>query len=571
MKTFCLVFILFCCYALKTSAQAGNCPPPNIGFEQGNFTGWSCDTGQIDLSATIRLTPSVPIADRQTLYSSRSSAKRDTFGNFPTLCPYGGKYSIRLGNQSAGRGAERISYAFTVPAGSTQYNMVFYYAVVLQDPPHNPLSQPRFTVKTYDITADHYIDCASFDFIASDSLPGFKLSPLSMGFDSDRYPKVYYKDWAPATINLVNVAGHQMRLEFTTNDCALGQHFGYAYLDVDETCGTPITGNSYCANQSFVNITAPGGGFGGYAWFNADFSKKLSDQQVLTISPPPPDGTKYGVVLYPLFGLGCVDTLLTVVNKIDADLVFKVTDTIYRCAGTGADLTAPSVTAGSSPNLTLSYWRDSSGLNYLYQPENITADGTYYIKAVSTEGCTNISPVTVIQIDAELSVTEPAAVYYPATVDISLTFNHNQTYTYKYFADSLLTIPVADYQHIVHSGTYYIQAVSPGGCTNVEPVTVTVNAPPPPIIKAVNTFTPNNDGINDYFSLTILGFGEFGSLRIYNRYGALVFETKSPEKKWDGTYLGKPLPAGTYYWIFNGKDTFYNTKIVDSGYITLIR
>jgi len=571
MKSFCLGLILCCCCVLKSYAQAGNCAPPNMGFEQGDFTGWSCDTGQIDLSATLRLSPSGPIDDRHTLYDSKTLPKRDTFGKFPTLCPYGGKYSVRLGNQSAGRGAERMSYTFTVPAGANQYNLTFYYAVVLQDPPHNPILQPRFTVKTYDLAATHYIPCASFDFIAADSLPGFKLSALSTGYDSDRYSKIYYKDWAPATINLQNCAGKQMRLEFTTNDCGLGQHFGYAYIDVDETCGRPITGNSYCANQSFVNITAPGGGFGGYAWFNADFSKKLSDKQVLTISPPPPDGTKYGVVLLPFNGLGCPDTLLTVVNKIDADLVFKVADTIYHCAGTAVDLTAASVTAGGSPNLALSYWTDSSGLHYLYEPENITTDGTYYIKAVSPEGCTNISPITVVQIAAQLAVTNPAPVYYPATVDISSTFNHDQTYVYKYFADKLLTIPIADYRHIAHSGTYYIQASSRGGCTTVEPVTVTVNAPLRPIIKAVNTFTPNNDGINDYFSLTIIGFGEFGSLRIYNRYGRLVFETTSPEKPWDGTYRGRPLPPGTYYWIFNGKDTFDNSKVSDSGYITLIR
>src|SRR6185503_15379200 len=456
MKTFFLAFILLC-YVLKTSAQSGNCPPPNIGFERGDFTGWSCDTGHFDVSGVLTLTRTAPVPDRQTLYPNNIFSKRDTFGNFPVLCPYGGKYSVRLGNQQAGAKAERMSYTFTVPAGANQYNLVFYYAVVLQDPPHNPIIQPRFTVKTFDIAANHYIPCASFDFIAADSLPGFKLSRLSMGYDSNFYPKVYYKDWAPATVNLVNLAGRQIRLEFTTNDCGLGQHFGYAYIDVDENCGTPVTGNSYCANQSFINLTAPGGGFGGYAWFNADFSKQLSDKQVLPISPPPPDGTKYNVVLYPFDGSGCVDTLATVVNKIDANLVFKVADTIYRCAGTGADLTAASVTAGSSPNLALSYWKDASGLNYLDQPGNISADATYYIKAVTPDGCTNISPVTVAQIDAQLTVANPLPVYYPATVDISQTFNHNPTYTYKYFTDSLLKTPVAGYQHIAHSGTYYIQ------------------------------------------------------------------------------------------------------------------
>src|ERR1700753_257571 len=120
MKFFCLGFILTCCCVLKTSAQAGNCPPANIGFERGDFTGWSCDTGHIDGSGGITLPPSAPVPDRQTLYPNNNFSKRDTFGKFPTLCPYGGRYSIRLGNQSAGAKAERISYTFTVPPGAKQ-------------------------------------------------------------------------------------------------------------------------------------------------------------------------------------------------------------------------------------------------------------------------------------------------------------------------------------------------------------------------------------------------------------------------------------------------------------------
>src|ERR1700761_7443804 len=102
MKAFFLTLVLLCCMVLKTNAQGATCPPPNIGFEQGDFSGWACDTGHIDLEGVLHLTPTAPIGDRQTLYNRNSFTKIDTFGNFPTLCPYGGKYSIRLGNRSAG-------------------------------------------------------------------------------------------------------------------------------------------------------------------------------------------------------------------------------------------------------------------------------------------------------------------------------------------------------------------------------------------------------------------------------------------------------------------------------------
>ena len=528
----------------------------------GLFNGWACDTGMVDYLGNVNVISSPPVENRQTMITGSYGPQLDPWGNFPTLCPFGGVHSIRLGNQQTGKGAERVSYTFTVPPGANEYDMIFYYAVVLQNPPHLSYQQPRFTVKTFDVTDETYVDCASFNFIASAYLPGFKPSPAG--------DTVFYKDWAPSTIHLRGYAGKQMRIEFTTNDCTLGHHFGYAYLDVNENCNSPVTGNIYCTDQKSVTLLAPGG-FGTYAWYTADLSKQVAEGEAFNISPPPPDGTKYAVVVTPFFGLGCVDTLYTVVSKNDAGFVFKVKDTLFACAGSTVDLTAVSITAGSSSNLALSYSTDLYGLSYVYKPNSVDTSGTYYIKAVSPKGCTDILPVQVVIGNPEFTVTTPAPVIYPVTVDLSSTFVHNNSDTYTYFSNNEATTAVADYQHIAHTGTYYIKATSKVGCVTIKPVDVTVTPPPPPVIKAVNTFTPNNDGINDYFSLTVTGYGRFSSLRIYNRYGHQVFETLSESVTWDGKFNGDPLPPGTYYWIFNGINTYYNSKVVESGYITLIR
>jgi gliding motility-associated-like protein len=562
MKFYSLVLIFMYLGVAKSGAQVSYCPPTNIGFESGNFNNWSCDTGHVDPSGNILVSSSSDVYDRQTLYSANTFPQIDPYGGFPTLCPYGGSYSIRLGNKESGKGAERISYTFSVPNGVQEYDLIFYYAVVLQNPPHASYQQPRFTVKTFNVTDNTYVDCASFDFIASANLPGFKLAP---GGDT-----VYYKDWSPSTLHLSGCAGKQMRLEFTTNDCTLGKHFGYAYLDVNEDCGSPITGNNYCKNETSVTFVAPGG-FGSYTWYNADLSKQLAFSPALTVSPPPPNGTKYAVILTPFNNLGCTDTLYTTASRLDADLVFKVADTVYGCVGTGVDLTAPTVTAGSSSNLQLSYYTDPYGMAYLYKPQTILTSGTFYIKAVNSYGCISILPVNVKIANPLLSVTDPPAVVFPATVDITSTFIHSNSYTYGYYSDSATMVPVVDYQHIAHSGVYYVKATNMTGCTTVRHVNITVVPPPPPVIKGPNTFTPNNDGINDYFLLSITGFGAFDSLRIYNRFGQLVFETTSPDTPWDGKFNGKPMGVGTYYWVFNGKNTYYNTKVIESGFIALIR
>jgi gliding motility-associated-like protein len=180
--------------------------------------------------------------------------------------------------------------------------------------------------------------------------------------------------------------------------------------------------------------------------------------------------------------------------------------------------------------------------------------------------------VHVVIGNPDIEVTNPPEVAYPATVDLSLTFPHTPGLSYSYYADAALSVPVLNYQNIDESGTYYIKALdNKTGCTSKAPVVVKIGPPPPPVVKAVNTFTPNGDGINDLFSISITGMAEFRSLKIFSRGGQLVFQTNSQSVPWDGKTNGKPLPSGTYYWLFEGVNSYYKTKISQAGFITLLR
>ena len=66
-----------------------------------------------------------------------------------------------------------------------------------------------------------------------------------------------------------------------------------------------------------------------------------------------------------------------------------------------------------------------------------------------------------------------------------------------------------------------------------------------------NVFTPNGDGLNDLVVPGPYKFVQKVDMKIYNRWGTLVFQTDDPDINWDGRYManGKLLSAGVYYYI----------------------
>lgn len=86
-----------------------------------------------------------------------------------------------------------------------------------------------------------------------------------------------------------------------------------------------------------------------------------------------------------------------------------------------------------------------------------------------------------------------------------------------------------------------------------------------------NVFTPNNDGKNDIFNVyDYCQFKRF-NLKIFNRWGQLIFETNDPNKGWDGNFADKPAPEGVYL-VHVGYDIVNMPSWPDySGTVTLLR
>jgi gliding motility-associated-like protein len=92
-----------------------------------------------------------------------------------------------------------------------------------------------------------------------------------------------------------------------------------------------------------------------------------------------------------------------------------------------------------------------------------------------------------------------------------------------------------------------------------------------------NAFTPNDDGVNDFFRLSLSGTCEAAvySLKIYDRWGRQVFESNDATTEWDGTYDGQQLKEGVYLWQASVKwagDMSAENKIeTKKGTLVLIR
>ena len=98
---------------------------------------------------------------------------------------------------------------------------------------------------------------------------------------------------------------------------------------------------------------------------------------------------------------------------------------------------------------------------------------------------------------------------------------------------------------------YYIQAIegvsNPYGSTTLGSLSNIACVSQTPIIFVPNTFTPNGDEHNEVFKPITYFVSEQGYLfSIYNRAGAKIFETDSPQKGWDGSYKGSPVQNGNY-------------------------
>ncbi|MCI4667307.1 MAG: gliding motility-associated C-terminal domain-containing protein [Bacteroidia bacterium] len=125
-------------------------------------------------------------------------------------------------------------------------------------------------------------------------------------------------------------------------------------------------------------------------------------------------------------------------------------------------------------------------------------------------------------------------------------------------------------QEMLSSGNYPLRVEDANGCT----VDTLIQVPFDPSLPAVCDeleigFSPNGDGVNDFFELPCLESFDNHVLEVYNRWGQLLYTQQNYQQNWDGTVEGNSLPDGSYFWI--ATLTIGNRTVQLNGTLVIVR
>ncbi len=109
-------------------------------------------------------------------------------------------------------------------------------------------------------------------------------------------------------------------------------------------------------------------------------------------------------------------------------------------------------------------------------------------------------------------------------------------------------------------------ATSGNGCKVIDSVYVETTAN---TLLVPNAFTPNGDGLNDYFQIAQINVATI-NMKVFNRWGQLVFIGTDVMKGWDGRFNGKPEQNGVY--VYQVYVTYLDGSTeTRKGNVTLLR
>lgn len=158
---------------------------------------------------------------------------------------------------------------------------------------------------------------------------------------------------------------------------------------------------------------------------------------------------------------------------------------------------------------------------------------------VSDTVCVTTDALPLVDAGTDVTIIEGTSTTLNATGGGSYLWTPTST-----LSDSTIFNPVATPDSTT---TYYVTVTSTGGCTATDSVIVIVL----PTVEFPNGITPNGDGQNDVWIIDFIEQYPNNVVEIYNRWGELLFHADGYLQDWDGTYNGKNLPIGTYYYIID--------------------
>jgi gliding motility-associated-like protein len=227
--------------------------------------------------------------------------------------------------------------------------------------------------------------------------------------------------------------------------------------------------------------------------------------------------------------------------------------------------------AGGLPPYTYT-WLDANGasIGSANSIANLSA-GTYTLN-IADSRCGSINVNYQIQnIPQDLAAPSVSDIQVCSPGDaILLVNNAGATVVYRLYEQADSASPLNEQPSgrfkisVTANRSFFVSQVN-GTCESLKTeVKVSVGLSP---LSIANTFTPNGDGHNDYWKISNVESYPAAVVQVFNRNGQKLFESKGYSTPFNGTYNGKALPVGTYYYIINLNK---NCNLL-SGSLTILR
>ncbi len=238
---------------------------------------------------------------------------------------------------------------------------------------------------------------------------------------------------------------------------------------------------------------------------------------------------------------GCGGSAIQATLVIDSLTVSIAANALNYCFGDTALLIA------SGNNFINLMWSN----NVVGNSFQTVLPGIYTVTATSQQGCTAIDT---FNLDFANRITiNILASDTVLTCDQSIELNVSGADSYFWepatgLSDQNSSKPIIEG---ITNSILFIVTGKKGNCSAVDSVNIEFEACSD--IYIPNAFSPNGDGVNDIFRVLGSNIKEF-NFKIYNRWGALLFESGQIDIGWDGKYNDKDVTAGVYVWLLDAKD-----------------
>lgn len=280
-----------------------------------------------------------------------------------------------------------------------------------------------------------------------------------------------------------------------------------------------------------------------------------------------PSATVHGVSVTATNAPGCtksaeLEVFMNSAEPLDGAIVFE--DVL--CHGTSTGLARINITGGTAP-YTVSWDGGNS-------PANVQntgfAKGDYEVQVSDANGCSFSANVTIDEPDLldMISETTTACMNEP-TASAYLEVRGGVS-PYTYIWDPATGIGDSEVTEL-SPGYYVVTVIDANDCELSLNLQITGHKPR---VTLPNSFTPNGDNANDFFAPVFECFEALNyNMKVFNRWGTLIFNTNSVLHSWDGTYNGEPVESGTYSFkaVYSGVLNDKPFQEVLNGAVRLVR